>query len=82
MNDQTPDPASLPWRVQRLEEDMADIKTALEKLGDKIDALSVVVHRMDGKLSQLPTTWQMITAMIGSPLVVIGAAWAISKLLH
>ena len=77
-------------RVARLEEDMREIKTDLKAqreeirsgfkdLRSDIGQLAVEVAEIKGRVSHLPTVWQINLQMIGMIFTVMGGAFLILK---
>ncbi len=63
-------------RVELLEKNVGDIKAALGRLEPKISALHMDVAEMKGRLSGMPTTWQLV----GLVFAIFAAAFALLKL--
>jgi chromosome segregation ATPase len=65
---------SLDRRVERLEEDMTDVKASLRSIEGKVDSLVEGVAEIRGRISQSPTWLQLLLALIatwgaGAPIV-------------
>jgi hypothetical protein len=72
---------SIEKRLSSIELLLADIKgqlTQMPKMGD-IAVIRVDVARLDGKVSNLPTTWTLIAFAVGSCLASAGLAFAIAR---
>jgi hypothetical protein len=68
-------------RLSSIELLLADIKgqlTQMPKAGD-IAVIRVDVARLDGKVSNLPTTWTLIAFAVGACLASAGLAFAIAR---
>lgn len=81
-------------RVRRLEDDMKEVKASLKtielavaeikhlpKMSDYA-TIKADVAEIKGKLSNLPTTWTLISFAIGSVLASAGLAFAIARLIR
>ena len=77
-------------RVARLEDDMREIKTDLKALREEmragfkelradISGLLIEVAEIKGRVSQLPTVWQVNMQMIGLMFTVLGGAFVIMR---
>ncbi|MBX3502530.1 MAG: hypothetical protein KF889_24050 [Alphaproteobacteria bacterium] len=66
-------PPGLAARVERLEKDVAEIK------GD-VKTLTAITARIDGRVSVLPTTFQITTWFVGVAIGLVGLVFAIARL--
>ena len=57
---------SLDRRVERLEEDMTDVKASLRSIEGKVDALVEGVAEIRGRVSLSPTWLQLLLALIAT----------------
>jgi len=57
---------SLDRRVERLEEDMTDVKASLRSIEGKVDSLVEGVAEIRGRISQSPTWIQLLLALIAT----------------
>jgi hypothetical protein len=57
---------ALERRVERLEEDMTDVKASLRSIEGKVDSLVEGVAEIRGRVSQSPTWLQLIVAIIAT----------------
>ena len=57
---------ALERRVERLEEDMTDVKASLRSIEGKVDSLVESVAEIRGRVSQSPTWLQLIVALIAT----------------
>jgi len=58
--------SALEQRVERLEEDMADVKTSLRSIDGRLNSIEVSIARIEGKISQSPTWIQLLVALIAT----------------
>jgi hypothetical protein len=63
--------------VAVLKTDVATIKTDVAGLKTDVVALKVDVANLQGRVSQLPTSWQMLTAIVTTVIAVTGGTAAI-----
>jgi hypothetical protein len=82
--ERTPD---MEARVIRLEDQFGRIETLLtrldgrlEKLDDRVRNVEIELSGLKGKISQLPSTWAMMTAIIGSQIAFAGVIATTFKL--
>ncbi|MDB5643112.1 MAG: hypothetical protein JWN07_2429 [Hyphomicrobiales bacterium] len=77
-------------RVARLEDDMREIKSDLKALREEmrrgfkeiradISGLRIEIAEIKGRVSQLPTVWQVNMQMIGLMFTVLGGAFVIMR---
>jgi hypothetical protein len=57
---------SLERRVERLEDDMTDVKSSLRSIEGKVDSLVEGVAEIGGRISQSPTWLQLLVAPIAT----------------
>ncbi len=57
---------SLERRVERVEEDMTDVKASLRSIEGKVDKLIDGVAELRGRASQSPTWLQLLIALIAT----------------
>jgi hypothetical protein len=57
---------SLERRVERLEDDMTDVKSSLRSIEGKVDSLVEGVAEIRGRISQSPTWLQLLIALIAT----------------
>jgi hypothetical protein len=70
-------------RVARLEDDMREIKTDLKALREEVRSgfyrVAVDLAEVKGRMSHLPTVWQINLQMIGLIFTVLGGAFVILR---
>jgi hypothetical protein len=64
-------------RVERLEDDMSDVKLMLRSIEARLVSIEVSTAEIKGKLQGLPTSWQMFTAIVTSAVATWSAGAAI-----
>ena len=82
--------SSLEHRVERLEEDMADVKSTLRSIESRLGAIEVSLAEVKGRLTGVegrllafPTAWQLYVALITTVITTWSAGAAIVfTLLH
>ena len=57
---------SLERRVERLEDDMTDVKSSLRSIEGKVDSLVEGVAEIRGRISQSPTWLQLLVALLAT----------------
>jgi hypothetical protein len=60
-----------------LKTDVATIKTDVAVLKTDVSGLRIDVANLQGRVSQLPTSWQMLTAIVTTVIAVTGGTAAI-----
>jgi hypothetical protein len=58
--------SSLERRVERLEDDMADVKASLRAIDDKLNLVIEGVAEIRGRMTQTPTWIQLLVALIAT----------------
>ncbi len=53
----------------------------VDRLGDKVDKLAIDVAEVKGRVTHLPSTWAMITTMLGGQIALAGLLATILRLL-
>jgi hypothetical protein len=66
-------------RVGRLEDDMKDVKAALKELRRDMSAVNETLARIDGRLSAMPTTFQLLLGMLATWGAGAGIAFALLR---
>ena len=77
-------PPSLEARVAVLEEVVRRIDAKLDRIEtrlDKLDSLEIKLAELRGIVQGLPTTWQMITAIIGGQVALAAMLFGAARLL-
>ena len=59
-------------RVARLEDDVKDVRKDMKEVLSRL-------ARLEGLVGQLPTTWVMLTAIIGSMIALLGFVFIILR---
>ncbi len=59
-------------RVGRIEDRVGRIDDRVEQLGDRVRHIEIDVAELKGRIVNLPTTWAMITTMIGGQIALAG----------
>ena len=75
-------------RVSRLEDDFKEFRSELrafraELVGIRTDTGSIRgdLGELKGRIGSLPTTWVMLTGLIGSQVTLAGLVYAVARLL-
>ncbi len=72
---------SLEARVAVLEEVVRRIDAKLDRIEARLDKLEVSVAELRGMVQTLPTTWQMLTAVIGGQVALAAMLFGAARLL-
>jgi hypothetical protein len=67
-------------RVQRLEDTLHRIEELLASLDNRLRKVEITVAEMNGRMTNLPSTWAMITTMLGGQIAFAGTIVAILHL--
>nr|WP_294510914.1 hypothetical protein [uncultured Rhodopila sp.] len=67
-------------RVQRLEDTCQRIEALLKRIDDRLRKVEIDVAEMRGRIAQLPSTWAMITTMLGGQVAFAAAILAILRI--
>lgn len=67
-------------RVQRLEDTLPRIQALLQGLDERLRRGEVDLAEMKGRIANLPSTWAMITTMLGGQVAFAAAILAIPKI--
>lgn len=73
-----PQASSLETRVSALEARLARLETAVDELRKDVQALNVALARVDGKISSLPTTFQLVFILAGFTVATFVGATGLS----
>nr|VFJ64230.1 MAG: hypothetical protein BECKDK2373C_GA0170839_11156 [Candidatus Kentron sp. DK] len=65
-------------RVGRLEADTKEVRLDVRDLKTDVHDLRAILANIDGKLSQMPSTWTMMTMVFGTGLTVLALVIGIS----
>ncbi len=67
-------------RVARLEDQFGRIEALLRGIDDRMRKFEVDAAEMKGRLSGLPSTWALVTTVIGGQITLVGLLFAALKL--
>lgn len=67
-------------RVARLEDQFGRIEALLRGIDDRMRKFEVDAAEMKGRLSGLPSTWAVVTTVIGGQITLVGLLFAALKL--
>lgn len=59
-------------RVARLEEQFTRIEALLRGIDDRVRRFELDAAELKGRIASLPTTWAMVTTMIGGQITLAG----------
>lgn len=59
-------------RMGRIDDRVGRIEDRVEQLGDRVRHIEIDVAELKGRIVNLPTTWAMITTMIGGQIALAG----------
>lgn len=68
-------------RVARLEDQFGRIEVLLRGIDDRMRKFEVDAAEMKGRLSGLPSTWALVTTVIGGQITLVGLLFAALKLI-
>jgi hypothetical protein len=71
---------SMEMRVQRLEDTLPRIERLMASLDERLRKVEITVAEMNGRMTNLPSTWAMITTMLGGQIAFAGTIVAILHL--
>lgn len=66
-------------RVARLEDQFTRIETLLKGIDERTRAVELELREAKGRMSNLPTTWAMVTTVVAGQATFGGILWAIVK---
>ena len=66
-------------RVTRLEEQFTRIELLLRTIDDRVRRFELDGAESKGRIAGLPTTWAMVTTMIGGQITLAGLVFVILK---
>jgi hypothetical protein len=82
-----PHDRSMEMRVQRLEDTLlriegllASLDARVGKIEDRLRSVEIELSGMNGRMTNLPSTWAMITTMLGGQIAFAGTIVAILHL--
>jgi hypothetical protein len=67
-------------RLARLERHMDELRSLFPRLETKIDQLLKEVYELKGRVSQLPSLWQLFLPLIAFVIAIFGFAFALIRL--
>jgi hypothetical protein len=67
-------------RLQRLEDTFPRIEALLASVDDRLRKVEIDLAEVKGRIAHLPSTWAMITTMLGGQVAFAAAILAILKL--
>ena len=67
-------------RLQRLEETYSRIEALMTSLDDRMRHVEIEVAELKGRITNLPSTWAMITTVLGSQIAFAAVFIAIFRL--
>jgi uncharacterized coiled-coil protein SlyX len=67
-------------RMTRLEEQYSRIETLLRGLDDRLRKVESDIAELRGRVANLPSTWAMITTMLGGQVTLAGFLIAIVRI--
>jgi len=62
-----------------MEARVARLETRLDGIHDVLTSIRERLSRLEGKIDNLPTTWVMLTAIVGSQVALLGFTFAILR---
>lgn len=66
-------------RIEALEKRMGKVEEKLDKIGGDVIDVKVKLAGVEGRLSQMPTTFQMLTWFIGIAIGLTGLVFTIAR---
>jgi hypothetical protein len=66
-------------RIARLEEDVKELKADVKSLRADLTAVRLDVAWLNGRVEQLPTTWVMLTSIVGSMVALLGFTFIVLR---
>jgi hypothetical protein len=75
-----PHDPGMEMRVQRPEDTLHRIEGLLASLDERLRKVEITVAEMNGRMTNLPSTWAMITTMLGGQIAFAGTIVAILHL--
>jgi septal ring factor EnvC (AmiA/AmiB activator) len=67
-------------RLQRLEDTLPRIETLLASVDDRLRKAEIDLAEIKGRIAHLPSTWAMITTMLGGQVAFAAAILAILRI--
>jgi uncharacterized coiled-coil protein SlyX len=75
-----PHQPNLEMRVSSIETRLERLESIVDEIRKEMQAVRIDLARMDGKISNLPTTFQLLYMQAGLILAVFAAAFAVMRL--
>lgn len=66
-------------RVERLEADVKEIKADVKGMAKDQQALRADIAEIKGRLSQMPTTFQMVTWLVGVAMGLVALVFTVAR---
>jgi hypothetical protein len=66
-------------RLQRLEDAMPRIEALLKNIGERMRRLEIELAELKGRVSHLPSTWAMLTAITGGQVAFAAVIFAMLR---
>jgi len=76
-----PHDPSMDARVARLEDDMKEVKADLQTVKTDLAAIRADLGYLKGRMENLPTTWVMLTTLLGSQAALLAFAFMLMRYL-
>lgn len=71
--------ADMSARVERLEADVKEIKADVKGMAKDQQALRADIAEIKGRLSQMPTTFQMVTWLVGVAMGLVALVFTVAR---
>jgi hypothetical protein len=68
-------------RMARLEEQFSRIETLLRGVDDRLRNVETDIAELKGRVANLPSTWAMVTTMLGGQITLAGFLIAIIRII-
>jgi len=66
-------------RIAHLEENVREIKTILQGIDKRLRSIETGSSELRGRIQTLPTTWQMLTTVIGTQVTLVGLVYTVIR---
>jgi predicted nuclease with TOPRIM domain len=63
-------------------ESLKRLEGAVDKIADRLGRMEVDIARLDGRISGLPTTWVLVTAILAGQATLLGFAFVLLRYLR
>ncbi len=67
-------------RMTRLEDQFTRIETLLKSIDDRVRKLEIDAAELKGRFAHLPTTWAMVTTVVGGQVALAGILFGAFRL--